>query len=366
MGLKIKAAAEVATANMENQNGKTSAHKDTKKSLHVQASLPLDYINLIDTELEKTTSAAKEVPDGVGMFRIKSANQSMQDAASRPDPDALYEPLWYENQVACLFADTGVGKSIYSVQIATHIAKRQKVLYFDFELSDKQFQKRYTDDNGNIYKFPENLYRIEIDPDAYTIENFEDTIIRDIENTSLLTGAKVLIIDNLTYLSDKYEKGDSAGELMKKLMALKHKYGLSVLVISHTPKRGLSSPITENDMAGSKRLINFFDRVFTIGRSAKDEGLRYIKQVKTRDDIPVYNKDNILVVRVEKEGSFLKFKDVEFATEREHLREPTEQDEAVETNNIKELISRGKSYRDVATELGISLAKVQRTMRKCS
>ena len=40
--------------------------------------------------------------------------------------------------------------------------------------------------------------------------------------------------------------------------------------------------ITSNDLAGSKRLYNFFDSVFAIGKSAQDGGLRYVKQLKVR------------------------------------------------------------------------------------
>lgn len=56
---------------------------------------------------------------------------------------------------------------------------------------------------------------------------------------------------------------------MMKLMNLKKQYGWSLLVIAHTPKRNLSSPITQNDLAGSKKLYNFFDSVVAIGKSAK-------------------------------------------------------------------------------------------------
>ena len=54
---------------------------------------------------------------------------------------------------------------------------------------------------------------------------------------------------------------------------------ISILVLAHTPKRSLDCPITSNDLAGSKRLYNFFDSVFTIGKSAQDGGLRYVKQL---------------------------------------------------------------------------------------
>lgn len=324
----------------------------------------LNYINMVGAELQKGEQLAAQVPEQVGMFTVKTANRTIKEAALRPNPDALWLSLWYEGEVCCLFSDSNLGKSIYAVQIATSIAERQKVLYFDFELSDKQFQLRYTDGNGNPHQFPENLYRVEINPEAYETANFEDAVIGNIEQTATLTDAKVLIIDNLTYLCVAAEKGDAAGTLMLRLMALKRKYGFSMLILAHTPKRCLSNPITQNDLAGSKKLYNFFDSVFAIGKSAKDGALRYIKQLKVRYGDYTYDSENVIVSSIEKTGTFLQFVNIGYASEREHLKEPSEKDAMEEIATIKQMVSEGKSYRKVASELGISLAKVQRAMKK--
>ena len=68
-----------------------------------------------------------------------------------------------------------------------------------------------------------------------------------------------------------------------------------MLVIAHTPKRNLSSPITQNDLAGSKRLYNYFDSVFTIGQSARDANIRNVKQLKARSTEIFYGSTNVLV-----------------------------------------------------------------------
>lgn len=39
---------------------------------------------------------------------------------------------------------------------------------------------------------------------------------------------------------------------MQRLMKLKLQYEWSILILAHTPKRPLSNPITQNDLAGSK------------------------------------------------------------------------------------------------------------------
>ena len=257
--------------------------------------------------IEELEQQAQEIPK-FGIFNVKTANETIQEAAKRPNPRKLWLSLWYEHETSCLFADSNVGKSVYAVQIAEEIAKEQNVLYFDFELSDKQFQLRYSDEQGNLHRFPEKLFRIEINPESLEVgEDFEDIVIKSIEAVALSKKAEVIIIDNLTWLCNAAEKGEAAGILMKALLGLKIKYGWSLLVLAHTPKRNMASPITQNDLAGSKRLFNLFDSAFSIGMSARDPGLRYIKQLKIRSGELEYHSDNVILCSIEKTGTFLHF-----------------------------------------------------------
>ena len=107
---------------------------------------------------------------------------------------------------------------------------------------------------------------------------------------------------------------------MIQLNNLKKKYGLSVLVLAHTPKRSLDCPITSNDLAGSKRLYNFFDSVFAIGKSAQDGGLRYVKQLKVRYGTFSHDADNVIIYEIEKVDAFLQFVFRGYSTEKEHLK----------------------------------------------
>ena len=119
----------------------------------------LDPITAIRVDIATRTHG-----DDIGMFTVKTANETVHDAALRPVPRNLFMTLWYEGEVTCLFADSNVGKSIFAVQIADQIATTEPVLYVDCELSEKQFQLRYTDDaTGTLHPFPERMYRAEID-----------------------------------------------------------------------------------------------------------------------------------------------------------------------------------------------------------
>lgn len=127
-----------------------------------------------------------------------------------------------------------MGKSILAVQIADRIARTDNVLYLDLELSEKQFQLRYTGEHGKLYTFPDRLYRVSLDSNSLLEDNFEEAIIGGMEQMALQTGCKIFIVDNLTYLCCAMEKGDAAGRLMIQLNNLKKRYGLSILVLAHT------------------------------------------------------------------------------------------------------------------------------------
>ena len=206
---------------------------------------------------------------------------------------------------------------------------------------------------------------MEIDRDALDVSgDFEDAVMDNIEQAAVQTGAKVLIVDNLTYLCAASEKGDLAGRLMIRLMSLKKKYDITMLILAHTPKRLLTNPITQNDLAGSKKIFNFFDSVFAIGKSAKDENLRYIKQIKVGYGSFTYDSNNVIVSTIEKVGAFLQFVNIGYATEKEHLKEPSEKDVSQMIENIKQLRARGKSIREIAKELNISKTRVGKIVKE--
>lgn len=321
-------------------------------------------LKAIEEDLEKSEAMKDAIPETVGMLRIKSANQTLMEAQQRPDPKPLWYSLWYEGEVCCLFADSNLGKSIYAVQIGNSIAKTRRVLYFDFELSDKQFQLRYTDEQGQLYHFPDTFYRVEINKEDLDINHFEESIISNIESAALQSGAEVLIIDNLGWICSNSEKSDIAGRFMMELTGLKKKHNFSVLVIAHPPKRDMTRPLTQNDLAGSKKLFNFFDSCFAIGLSAKDNTLRYIKQMKVRHGEFEYHSENVIICQIEKIGAFLQLTHIGFGSEREHLKERSEKDKAALTQQAIEMRASGMPVKEISIALDVHEKTLYRWLKE--
>ena len=294
----------------------------------------------------------------VGCIELQSANDAIIEAREMPNPIRLYPPFWNEGEIACLFADSNVGKSILAVQIADHIALnfRRVVHYYDFELTKKQFQMRYTvEQTSKSYTFSPYLRRPVVAVEGDIAGN-EDSLMNAIEQAAVSDQCSVVIIDNLTCLCNNSVSGDTAGRFMARLMELKKRLGLSVLVIAHTPKRDLSQPISQNDLAGSKRLFNFFDSVFAMGKSAHDN-TRYIKQIKTRMGILEHGIDNVLTGQVvQYDDGFLCFEASVTCDER-HLLD-TKSDSRL--SEVAQLRSEGLSIRKIAEQLGISKSVIGR------
>jgi archaellum biogenesis ATPase FlaH len=332
----------------------------------------------LNEELTHSANTSFNLQEHKGMLTVKTGNQWIKEAKDRPIPNMLFGEFFYEGELCILFADTNLGKSILAVQIGNSISKgeqikgfkleaqKQPILYFDFELSDKQFENRYSIKYQNHYNWDDNFIRIEINPDAIIPEgqSFEDYLNFSIEKSIIETGARILIIDNLTYLKSATESAKDALPLMKHLKALKSKYSLSIMALAHTPKRDLSKPITRNDLQGSKMLINFCDSSFSIGESHSDKNLRYLKQIKQRNTEQIYDAENVCVCQIDKPENFLMFEFVNYGNEWEHLKQRTENDKESLNNKVCELKQKGRSLREIGSELGISHMKAKRILNE--
>ena len=218
----------------------------------------------------------------------------------------------------------------------------------------------------NHYLFDDNFKRIEINPDSEipVKSTFEEYLYQSLEQSITETGAKILIIDNITYLKNETERSKDALPLMKYLKALKSKHGLSILALAHTPKRDLSRPITQNDLGGSKMLYNFIDSCFAIGQSSGDKNLRYIKQIKARNTAMIYDTENVIVCHINKPFNFLAFEFMDFGAEREHLKQLTEKDHQNKVSKAMELKEQGRSNVEIAREFGVSEGAVRKWILK--
>lgn len=140
---------------------------------------------------------------------------------------------------------------------------------------------------------------------------------------------------------------------MIRLVRLKKTYDLTMVVIAHTPKRDSGLPLTQNDLAGSSKLMSFFDSGIVIGLSARDKNLRYVKQVKYRAGEKEYDYDNLILYETVKKHGYTHFAYRGHGVKADHIKAPSfseDLDEILQAN--------GKSVREIAPLLDISSSKV--------
>lgn len=254
-------------------------------------------------------------------LQTRSANNCLEEAKNLPKPKMLFSELWNENELCILFSDTNLGKSSLAVQIADSISKgvpingfkmeaeKQPVLYFDAEMSDLQFANRY----GN-YQFANSFNRTVLNQEEIIQSGSVQLLLQNIVQEAMHVNAKIIVIDNLSYLKGQL----SPVPLLQLLMRIKKIASLSFLILAHVPKLKIGKPLTRNDISGSKIIADFVDSIFAIGESRQNKSLRYIKQLKARDTEIIYDQSNVILVEHRK-TDILRFEKVGYGLEEDHL-----------------------------------------------
>ena len=342
--------------------------------------------NAIFRELKKkeVDVQVSKVDNGQSPFIVEGINHTLEKASKMKIPKMLFSEFIYETDLTLFFAPAGVGKTILAYQIAESIAKgreilgfkneseKQPIIYFDFELSPKQVERRYSQKEGddwiNIYEFDKNFHRAYFNLDSnvkLSRENFFSWIITECKKVN----AKIVFIDNISWIiTQGLETTKEAGPLMKDLNQLKRKYNLTLIVLAHTPKIRKYTPLQMLHLAGSSQLGNFADATMCINWSRLDKSYRYIKQIKARNCDKIYDEENVVTLETKYiEPNFLGFElmipDEENRDESNHINFQENPLTKVYTNEsreenhqmIKELLNENPeiSVRDLAIETGL-------------
>lgn len=291
-----------------------------------------------------------------GLFRSRPASDWYAEALNvGTDRPRLLGELWLEGDLCLLFGDTGDGKSIFAMQVADAIARGvpvkpftidtppQKVLYFDFELTTTQFTARYSRSNRqkndaksrtarrvsdtetgaaengqdpqtrtsqagfhDRYAFSPNLIRVEMLCDPPDPEDFGFRDLKSHFATALIDqikrhGAKVVVIDKITYLAEHIHTTAGAAHMMKELRRVKAVLGLSVLIVGHRRPRRRLAPLALSDIAAGSPVADLADSVIAIAAGTCGPDIRYLKHLKSRNAKVSHDDQNVIVFRLSRE-----------------------------------------------------------------
>jgi RecA-family ATPase len=284
----------------------------------------------------------------------------------------IFGDLLTEGDLTILFGRSNVGKSFLSYQIGEAVARgknvlnvmddielknhgetkyfnlnnettAQKVLYVDFEATIEKDYIRYSnkdlkhsDTITTPYQFSTNF--ITAFPDRLTVTD-NLMFIDAIELEIIKSGAKVVVIDNMSAISGDNEKSGNAAKLMNKVKDLQRRNKLTVLLMAHTPKIVQGEAIIANNLAGSSNLYNLADSVMAINISTMSDDIRYIKQLKSRYNEIQFHQDNVVAIQFSSRPDGLKgFSFLNYESEDELIKHVDKSTKADEDREIIDLI----------------------------
>ena len=294
--------------------------------------------------------------DGGG-FHVERMNQCIDDAHQLPPLVSLYPDIVLEGDLSIIFGQSGIGKTIFAMQIARYIAESGKrLLYVDCEMTPRQLGNRYKTPN-----FPPTFLRAEMDR-----EHPAEDVLKGIEEVAVANYVEVVFIDNITALGQSLDRSADAGALMASLNTLKMKYNWTLVVLNHVPKMFSGNvPLSLSAMQGSAKINQLIDDAIGLAQSSIDSNLVYVKQCKWRNGELTMGADHVAVYeRCKDEDGNLGFISRGFGTEQEHLSIENNNEREEIKAHVRELSNKGMTQTAIANQLGISQSKVSRLLKE--
>lgn len=307
---------------------------------------------------------------------IRNTTQNLkQQIQSIGTVEKIFGKLWFMGDICVLFSDSNIGKSTLANDIVFGILQKGwnffgensesctvkeplNVIYYDFETSDKQYMVKYRNmPDVNFSRITMDYFDANFSFDAEDVAGNIKTMIRDDSHN-------IIVVDNLSAIEGMAAGGfKKIREFVYKLKRIITLNGnTSILLLGHTVKRNQTKPITQNDLLGSKAIINFCDSAFALGASVKGEDVRYIKHIKARQAMKYEEVAEIYL----ESTPYPHFVFGEWTDEEEHLKKNAKKSKIDEElgGEIMLLSNHGKSIREIANITGTSKSTVHRYITK--
>ena len=325
-----------------------------------------EFISRMDDELRYNSNLYQKDGEPFGSQALSS-----MAGGSFPAVD-LWHGLWYQGEMACLFGEPNVGKTILAMQIANELNKRGlKTLYFDFENAAHQFKSRYKTDKFNYSTGDGEFIVKPLNPNYSTAPLDSRSILDYIKKDFVTERAPVIIIDDITHLIGSGDQAD-VRYVLNTLRSWSQHFLVSILVLAHSKRRKPTSLTTIDSLAGSFEYSYAFDSIFSLTRAnyynAKQNNItHYIKHHKNRMGPVTYHEFNVITAQFgrDENNGFLQFNNLYTGgNERQLLRDNGYNTPEQITQAIIEYKKLFLTTREIANLVGCSQSHVSKTLTK--
>lgn len=284
-------------------------------------------------------------------------------------PMQLYGDFLHAEELGILFSDSGTGKTItlwdIAISIGTginHWSSKMSETSLDVFVLDLEMSPQQTANRMNRYEeiATDRIHLKTLRPESMG-RITPEILVSEVEYYA--TDSSVIIIDNISALEGSGLSIKQMKSLMMDLRQIISSTGCTILLLAHTTKRNMKKPLTQNDLGGSKMIVNFVDTAFALSLSVKDESTRYLKMVKARNCRMLDKVAELEIV----EEPYLHMEFVEWNDEEEHIEKTNARKKKYDETDVEEVLSleaEGYSCREIEKELGLSKSTVNRIIQQ--
>lgn len=300
-------------------------------------------------------------------FQLKTLEQVIKDTEGAVMPPQLLDHFLLKGEFSIFFGASGTGKSVWLDQVLRSIAsnvpisplklqadKPLKCLLVDYEMSEELYYQRCKGKNNNF-----NNNYLQMRPEDFPVDmSPSEFLLQELENIIIEERIEVVGIDNFTAIWPNVESSEDAAHVIESFKALMNKHGTTFIMVCHTPKMDSREPIELRHLKGSSTLAQLTPgSVWAIGKSSSGSDIRYLKQIKSRNQRELYNGDKVVTLKLHNTDG-LQFDVVSLEeSERYHLRVESA---VYDDSDIKAALQRPDrpSISTVSAELGVKRHRV--------
>lgn len=212
---------------------------------------------------------------------ILPSSSSTNNKNPESDSTDLWQRLWARGEMACLFGEPCVGKSILAMQIANELKNKQlSVIYFDLE----------------NFEYPVKPLVETCSPSDYyaTPDEKLQFIAQEIADKK----PQAVIIDEISLLTDSKDPF-SMRQTLNSLRIISRHNGTAMLLIAHSKKLKKKDLATTDELQHPYEIMHACDSVFSLTETSRhnattNQKTHYIKQHKNRM-APVFLGDDAVM-----------------------------------------------------------------------